>query len=453
VRARLEEDPDTGDVVALTPAPYAMSVIQERRRQVAAGLSAGDKLVCYLDCGAETRAQEGGATLRQLTGQSWQFPNSASVATPTFGTIAFDGGHVDFEIAGLDPQKRYALGFSWWDYDGGGRAQSVHFAGGEAGQRIEALKSTKLPAFVGKKAGPVTGQLPLGSIASAKGRVRVVFGAQSGPNAVVGELWLVETTAGSRSSTNATLDAVPVAPPAGPATPRRQADLTPFSDGTRILLVTGDDYPGHPWQQTAPALKGLLEKDPRFRVRVVEDPAALASARLNDWEAVIVHFMDWEKPGPGPEARENLKRFVSGGKGLMLTHFACGAWDGDEWPEFKDLAGRVWDPKLRGHDPHGKFRVEIADPNHPITRGLEPFETLDELYTCLAGDAPIHVVAKAISKVDQKDYPMAFVLNYGKGRVFHTVLGHDARAYAAPGVGELMRRGCAWAAGVPPSRQ
>ena len=102
------------------------------------------------------------------------------------------------------------------------------------------------------------------------------------------------------------------------------------------------------------------------------------------------------------------------------------------------------------HAPRGPFRVEIVPSEHPITRGLASFETDDELYTCLAGDAPIHVVAKATSKVDRKDYPMAFVLNYGQGRVFHTVLGHDARAYASPGVGELLRRGCAWTAGQPP---
>jgi len=230
-------------------------------------------------------------------------------------------------------------------------------------------------------------------------------------------------------------------------------NLDPPAEGVKVLLITGIDYPGHPWQETAPALKKLLENDTRLRVRIVESPDALASPKLSQWDVVILHFMDWETPGPGPEARENLKRFVAGGKGMMVTHFACGAWDKNEWPEFKNLAGRVWDPALRGHDPHGTFTVEIADPAHPITRGMEPFETLDELYTCLAGDPPIHVVAKATSKVDKKDYPMAFVLSYGKGRVFHTVLGHDARAYASPGVGELMRRGCAWAAGLPATKQ
>ncbi len=229
----------------------------------------------------------------------------------------------------------------------------------------------------------------------------------------------------------------------------KELNLDPPAEGTKVLIVTGIDYPGHPWRQTAPVLKQLLEEDPRLKVRIVEDPNALASPKLKEWDVVILHFMNWEVPGPGPEARASLQRFVASGKGMMMTHFACGAWH-KEWPEFKNLAGRVWFGADGGrqHDPHGKFTVEIADPDHPITKGMQPFETLDELYTCLTGDAPIHVVAKAKSKVDGKDYPMGFVLDYGKGRVFQTVLGHDARAYESPGVRQLLRRACAWAAGL-----
>lgn len=226
------------------------------------------------------------------------------------------------------------------------------------------------------------------------------------------------------------------------------------AEGTKVLLVTGVDYPGHPWRQTAPALKSLLEQDPRLRVRVVENPQALASAQLAQWDVVLLHFQNWQTHGPGPEARTNLWRFVTGGKGMMMTHFACGAWY-QEWPEFARLAGRVWfgPDGGRQHDPHGKFTVEIADAQHPITRGMQAFETVDELYTCLMGDTPIRVLAHARSKVDQKYYPMAFVVEPGRGRVFHTVLGHDVNAYTnTPAVGELMRRGCAWAAGLPPVR-
>lgn len=215
----------------------------------------------------------------------------------------------------------------------------------------------------------------------------------------------------------------------------------------RVLLVTGQDYPGHKWQETAPVLAEAIRGDNRLEVVVTENPKDLASPELNQYDAIVLHFMNWEQPDPGPQARENLKKFVEGGKGLVLVHFACGAFQ--EWPEFRNLAGRSYDPKLPPHDPFGPFRVEITGETHPITEGMQPFETTDELYTCLAGDRPIKVLASARSKVDGKDYPMAFVLDYGQGRVFHSVLGHDLQALKNPPVVQLFRRATAWAAGLP----
>ncbi len=214
------------------------------------------------------------------------------------------------------------------------------------------------------------------------------------------------------------------------------------------LIVTGQDHPGHKWRQTAPVLAELLQQDSRMQVRAVEDPHFLDSSALYRYNVVVLHFMNWEVSAPGPAARENLRRFVHDGGGLVLIHFACGAFQ--DWPEFRNLAGRIWNPKLRGHDPRGPFRVDIVDNKHSITQGLQSFETDDELYTCLAGDRPIRVLATAKSKVDGKDYPMAFVFNYGKGLVFHSLLGHDVKAISNPDVSELFRRGCAWASGLQP---
>jgi type 1 glutamine amidotransferase len=226
----------------------------------------------------------------------------------------------------------------------------------------------------------------------------------------------------------------------------------PVAEKARILLVTGVDYPGHLWRQTAPALAEALRKDPRLEVFTVEDPAFLDSPAINKYDVILLHFQNWERPGPGERARENLRQFVDGGKGVALVHFACGAWFG-EWPEFAKLAGRAWagpGPGVRQHDPIGTFHVELTHPDHPIVHGMEGFEIRDELYTCLVGDHPVEILAQAKSKVDGKYYPMAFVSHYGKGRTFHCVLGHDANALGVPAVQELYRRGCAWAAGLPP---
>ncbi|MHC4352446.1 MAG: ThuA domain-containing protein [Planctomycetota bacterium] len=217
----------------------------------------------------------------------------------------------------------------------------------------------------------------------------------------------------------------------------------------KVLIVTGVDYPGHKWKLTTPVLAKAIAADKRLEVTVTEKPGDLAKDNLGDYDTIVLHFMDWEVPDPGPKARANLKRVVKGGKGLVLVHFACGAFQ--EWPEFVEIAGRVWDPKLRGHDPHGKFKVEITKKKHPAMKGLSEFETVDELYTCLTGKTPIKVLAKARSKVDGKDYPMAFVLDYGKGRVYHSVLGHDVQALSNPHAGKLFRNACAWTAGLEPS--
>jgi uncharacterized protein len=234
---------------------------------------------------------------------------------------------------------------------------------------------------------------------------------------------------------------------AADAPKRSAAPAQPAASGKiQVLLVTGAEY--HNWRETAPVLARQLQIDPRIKVRTIEDAHLLASLPLDDYQVILLNYMNWKMPSPGEAARANLKRAIEGGKGLVLVHFACGAWQ--DWPEFVKLAGRVWDPKLRGHDPHGKFRVEITDAEHPITKGLKPFETVDELYTCLTGKEPIHVLATATSKVDHKVYPMAFVLQCGKGRVFHCVLGHDAKALDSAAVGELYRRGTAWAAGQSP---
>ena len=231
-----------------------------------------------------------------------------------------------------------------------------------------------------------------------------------------------------------------------PTPPRLVAQTTPDAP-VRALLVTGVDYEGHLWRETAPALRNVLERENRCEVRIVEDPDFLASPTVFNYDVVILHFKNYAPLKHETEARDNLVNLVKQGKGLVCIHFASGAFE--DWPEFVNLAGRVWDRKT-GHDPFGPFTVHIVQPEHPITRNMPDFQAFDELYTCLVGDPSIEVLATARSKLTGEDHPMAFVLHYGSGRVFHTPLGHDVRSIETPGVAELLRRGCDWAAGRAP---
>lgn len=215
----------------------------------------------------------------------------------------------------------------------------------------------------------------------------------------------------------------------------------------RVVIVTGVDYKGHKWQETAPAIRDVLQQDKRFKVTIAEAPDFLASDELFEFDEVFLHFKNYDPLKEGEKAKENLTKFVKQGKGLVAFHFACGAFE--DWPEFADLVGRVWDKK-NTHDPRGPFTVNITDVQHPITRDMGDFQADDELYFCLTGDRPIEILATARSKKTGKDHPMAFVLQFGDGRVFHTPLGHDVKSIQMPGVQELIRRGCAWAAGREP---
>ena len=414
----------------------------------------GYRLACYLDCGPDrSDGKKPAPTLRFLAGNTYSWAGADRVNV-RHGTIFFASTEIAFEAAGLDPKRSYQVGLTWWDYDHNDRVQSVWASAGRPSRQVKLLGATKLPSHAvgGHKAAEKTLAIP--RPLSVLGTVRVTFRNEDGANVVVSEIWLWESEATSPAP-------APMAPgtavavtdrgarrPAGADRKTKPAPVSPGKKGAkRVLIVTGIDYPGHKWRKTCPVLAAGLDKDPRLAIDVVETPDFLASPKLGDYDVIVLHFMNWKTPDPGPAARENLRKLVAAGKGLVLVHFACGAFQG--WDEFAALAGRAWNPKLRGHDPHGAFRVNIVDADHPITKGLKPFETTDEMYTCLDGEAKIHVLASSKSKVDKKDYPMAFVLTYGTGRVFHSPLGHDVRAFG-PAVLALFRRGTAWAARLEP---
>jgi uncharacterized protein len=410
--------------VALVPDPARSA---KRKAEIAARAPKGFHLASYLDCGPdETDGQPGGPALRVAAGEPHIWNGSERAAPVHFATILYHEQEVRFEATGLTPENNYRLGFSLWDYDANGRVESVWISTGSGDREKQALAGAELPGFLlGRSEAPREKVVAVPRDLYPDGQLRIAFRNERGPNAVVSEVWLFEKGGPA------------VSEPAPPPPPRI----------AKVLLLTGDDYPGHLWRQTAPVLAAGLRQDPRLLVTVVEKPEFLASPLLSTYDAIVLHWMNWEKPDPGAGARENLRRFVDGGKGLVVVHFACGAFQ--EWPEFRNLIGRSYDPKLPPHDPYGMFRVEPRSPRHPILKGLAPFDTTDELYTCLAGDAPIEVLAAARSKVDGKDYPMAFTRAYGKGRVFLSPLGHDVKALAVPAVAELFRRGAAWAADLP----
>lgn len=229
----------------------------------------------------------------------------------------------------------------------------------------------------------------------------------------------------------------------------RESSKAGVDNEIRVLIVTGhDDGPWHDWRKRTAAIKDVLASDARMQVDVLESPHALRSTDLSpyhvvflNWSAGLESEQEWQDPDE--RARSNLVDYVQGGGGLFVLHFACYAFR--DWTGYSDLVGRVWDGT--GHDPRGPFSIQVADTDHPVFAGWKPrLQVDDELYTCLEGTREIQTLATARSVIKETDHPMAFTLKVGQGRVFHTPLGHDAKACKTPDMAELIRRGTAWAA-------
>ena len=356
-----------------------------------------------LDSGTAAMASNGNVRIRRTSGAPYQF---GDVALPQ-ATVDF-GATVSYEISGLDAAGSYLLGLTALDGDNQGRVQSLAVDGEMV------LPEFRPIAWHGDKATHVRLQVPVPAKALADGKITVETGKLAGPNAVVGEIWLTKRPAGDQRK--------------------------------RVLIITGDDYPAHHWRETGPEFAAILRADPQLEVTICESPYVLAAPGLAEFDTVFLHFKNYQNRLPlGERQWLGLETYVKNGGGLVIAHFGCGACQ--EWNGFVKTAGRIWDPKARGHDPYGEFLVRIANANHPVTQGLTDFKTTDELYTCLVGDPQVQVLADATSKVDKTVHPMAFVLNPGKGRVFHCPLGHDVNALKADGVRQLYLRGTRWTAG------
>jgi type 1 glutamine amidotransferase len=247
------------------------------------------------------------------------------------------------------------------------------------------------------------------------------------------------------------------------------------ADKIKVLIVDGQN--NHKWAMTTPLLKQILEEPGIFSVDVSTSPAK--GAGIETWKpnfsdyAVVVSNYNGELWSP--ETQTAFEKYVSDGGGFVPVHAANNAFS--EWKAYNEMIGvGGWGgrneksgPYLRWRDgkwtfdttpgpggSHGKqheFVLNNRAPEHPITAGLPAafMHRQDELYNQLRGPAKdVTVLASAMSPKELggsgEEEPMLMAIPYGKGRVFHTALGHGEEAVKCVAFATTLQRGTEWAA-------
>ena len=219
----------------------------------------------------------------------------------------------------------------------------------------------------------------------------------------------------------------------------------PRTGKTTTAVITG----GHAFD--VPGFHDLFRSLPEVDayIQPMEDFVADTGRVREQYDVLVFYNMHRDVPPDGATGYEGrLRNALEGlrdtGQGILVLHHAILAYIG--WPLWADLVG-IGDRTLTSFHHGANLGIQVADADHPITRGLESWEIVDETYVMNDPESPDG--NRILLTVDhpQSMCHIGWTRSFGRSRIFCYELGHDDGAYTNPGFQTVLSRGIEWCAG------
>jgi uncharacterized protein len=177
-----------------------------------------------------------------------------------------------------------------------------------------------------------------------------------------------------------------------------------------------------------------------------------ARGRNLDYFDALVFYTNGSPPMTDEQKRDVLSFVRDDGKGFVAVHTATATFY--DWPEYGVMVGGYFD-----NHPWMVFEapVVVERPAFPGWKSLPHELTMrDEMYQYKApysrdqvdvlaslDASKLDLTNKSVHRTDH-DFPIAWVKNYGKGRVFSSTLGHTDASWDDPRVQQIYLEGIKW---------
>ena len=228
--------------------------------------------------------------------------------------------------------------------------------------------------------------------------------------------------------------------------------VSPVKPRKLLIFDVNVGYPGHPSRFSANyAFQRMGKKTGAFDTVISRDPSVFQPDSLQQFDAVFLNntvgnlFED-------PQLRQSLLEFVYGGGGLLGVHgttVAFTKWPGahEDWPEFGIMLGGRG---ARHREQDERVFTKLDSPKHPLNGpfGGQGFEYRDEFFRVHGSYSRDRV--RVLFSIDTEetdltpkgsrwkperqdnDYALAWIRNYGRGRVFYCTIAHNASVFQDP---------------------